>query len=224
MRSGSMRLDAGSIRALIESNAHEAAELAGQLTLLLDRASEDAQCLPAARLVTRRLADRLGQALALERLARSRAIRPDAWSPLELAEELEHEAVALAGSRIAIDVHAPDLVPQYWFFDRELVGMALRNAMHNALMYAAAAVTLELRMQDGYLGFGVLDDAGAFPAELLVSRQLPEERAQCKGNALGVHFARVVAASHVHGERRGRLELANRGSGAGGTRFILWLP
>jgi hypothetical protein len=219
---GYMTTEAGSARALIESNAREAADLVGELTLLLDRAAAVAHCLPAARMVTRRLSDRLGQVMMLERLARAGGIRPDAWSPVELVEELEHEAVSLAGSRIAVDVHAPNLVPQFWFFDRELVAMALHNALHSALVYASSAVTLEFRMSDGYLGFGIRDDAGSFPDELLLDAPLRAERGECNGNALGIHFARLVAASHASQQRRGRVELANRSGG--GTCFTLWLP
>jgi hypothetical protein len=51
---------------------------------------------------------------------------------------------------------------------------------------------------------------------------LPAERGDCNGNALGIHFARLVAASHVSEHRRGRVELANRSGG--GTCFTLWLP
>ena len=217
-----MTAEAHHTRALIESNAREAADLVGELTLLLDRALPEAHGLPAARLVTRRLSDRLGQVMMLERLARAGGIRPDAWSPIELVEELEHEAVSLAGSRIAIDVRAPNLVPQFWFFDRELVSMALHNALHSALVYAHSAVTLEFRMSEGYLGFGIQDDVGSFPEELLVDAPLRAERGECNGNALGIHFARLVAASHVSEHRRGRVELANRSGG--GTCFTLWLP
>jgi hypothetical protein len=218
-----MMTEPASTRALIESNAREAADLAGELMLLLDRAGAEAQCLPAARMVTRRLSDRLGQVMTLERLMRPGGIRADAWSPIDVVEELEHEAVSLAGSRIAINVNAPELVPQFWFFDRELVSMALHSALHSALVYARATVTLEFRINDGYLGFSVLDDAGSFPAELLSEAPPRAERGECNGNALGIHFARLVAASHVSSSRRGRIELANRAEGSG-TRFTLWLP
>ena len=42
--------------------------------------------------------------------------------------------------------------------------MTLHGALHSALVYAEAAVTLEFRMASGYLGFGIADDAGSFPA------------------------------------------------------------
>jgi hypothetical protein len=217
-----MHAAAQSRRALIDSNAREAADLVGELTLLLDRSGAEPQCLAAARMLTRRLSDRLGQVSLLQRLAHAGGIRTDAWSPIELVEELEHEAVSLAGSRIAIDVRAPDLVPQCWFFDRELVSMALNNALHSALVYASSALALELRLLDGHLGFGIQDDAGSFPAALLRDEPLRADRGECNGNALGIHFARVVAASHSSRGRQGRVELANRCGG--GTSFTLWLP
>jgi len=210
-------------RTLIESNAREAADLVGELTLLLDRVGNDNPYLAAARMVTRRISDRLGQVMTLERLARSGGIRADAWSPIDVVEELEHEAIALAGRRIEVEVRAPELVPQFWFFDRELVTMTLGNALHSALVHASGAVALEFGLQNGYLGFSVLDDAGAFPAELMEEGPLRLDRGELNGNALGVHFARLVAASHVNAGRKGRLELANRPDRPG-TRFTLWLP
>ncbi len=210
-------------RALIASNAREAADLVGELTLLLDRAVNDRSLLGAARMVTRRLSDRIGQATMLERITDLGGYRPDAWSPIEIVEELEHEAVSLAGERIDVHVVAPDLVPQYWFFDRELVTMALGSALHNALTHAVRSVSLEYAVNAGYFGLSVVDDAGAFPLELLHGARLQLERSECNGNALGVHFARLVAMLHVNNGRHGRVELKNHPEGSG-TRFTLWLP
>jgi hypothetical protein len=210
-------------RALIASNAREAADLVGELTLLLDRLGSDRTCLPVARMVTRRISDRLGQVTTLERLAGAGGYRPDAWSPIEIMEELEHEAVSLAGERIDVRVIAPDLVPQNWFFDRELVTTALAGALHSALLHATASVALEFGMRDGYLGYSIVDDSGSFPAELLSEAPPRLGRGECNGNALGVHFARLVAAIHVDDGRPGRVELLNR-TDAPGTRFTLWLP
>jgi len=217
-------LGPGATRALIASNSREAADLVGELTLLLDRAVNDRSLLGVARMVTRRLSDRIGQATMLERLANVGGYRPDAWSPIEIVEELEHEAVSLAGSRVDVNVVAPDLVPQYWFFDRELVTMALGGALHNALTHAVRSVSLEYAVREGCFGVSVVDDAGAFPLELLQQGTRPLlERGELNGNALGVHFARLVAMLHVNGGRPGRVELQNR-SDAPGTRFTLWLP
>ncbi len=217
-----MAAESGSARALIDSNAREAADLVGELMLLLDRMEGAPAGLASARMLTRRLSDRLAQANTLERITTHGGYHPDGWSPIEIVEELEHEAVSLAGERIDVRVVAPDLVPQCWFFDRELVTMALAGALHNALLHAVDAISLEFGMQEGYLGFSIVDDSGAFPAELLTD-QARFERGECNGNALSVHFARAIASLHVTQERRGKVELSNRPVGAG-TRFTLWLP
>jgi len=220
--------DAGQIanrsaRALIEANAQEATDLIGELTLLLDRIGNESAYIAAARMVTRRIADRLGQLVTLQRLERGGGMRPDMWSPIAVLEELEHEAIALAGNRTDISVRTPELVPQYWFFDRELAGMVLTNALHSALTHATRSVVLELRLHDGQLGFCVADDGGAFPDELVAPAVRPFERGEINGNALGVYFARLVAATHTHAGRHGWVELSNRSDGPG-TRFALWLP
>ena len=217
-----MAAESGSARALIDSNAREAADLVGELMLLLDRMEGAHAGLASARMLTRRLSDRLAQANTLERITANGGYHPDGWSPIEIVEELEHEAVSLAGERIDVHVVAPDLVPQCWFFDRELVTMALAGALHNALVHAVDAISLEFGMHEGYLGFSIVDDSGAFPAELL-TQQARFDRGECNGNALSVHFARAIASLHVTQDRSGKVELSNRTVGAG-TRFTLWLP
>ena len=210
-------------RALIEANAHEATDLIGELTLLLDRIGNESAYVAAARMVTRRIADRLGQLMTLERLERGGGMHADMWSPIALLEELEHEAIALAGNRMDISVRTPDLVPQYWFFDRELAGMVLGNALHSALTHATRSVVLELQLREGRLGFCISDDGGGFPQALVASTAQPFERGEINGNALGIHFARLVAAAHTYAGRCGSVELSNRADGPG-TRFVLWLP
>lgn len=213
----------GSTRALIESNAREATDLVAQLMLLLDHLEAEPENLVSARMVTRRLSDRLAQAGTLERLTGSGGCHPDAWSPIEVIEELEHEAVSLVGDRIDVRVVAPDLVPQCWFFDRELVATALLGILHAALLHAVESVDIEFGMREGCLGFSISDDSGSFPVELLDQEPASLERGECNGNALGIHFARLVAALHVNRGRPGQVELVNRPGGAG-TSVTLWLP
>ena len=213
----------GNARALIEANAYEATDLIGELTLLLDRIGNESAYVAAARMVTRRIADRLGQLMTLERLERGGGMHADMWSPIAVLEELEHEAIALAGNRMDISVRTPDLVPQCWFFDRELTGMVLGNALHSALTHATRSIVLELQLRDGRLGFSISDDGGGFPQALVASVPQPFERGEINGNALGIHFARLVAAAHTYAGRCGSVELSNRADGPG-TRFVLWLP
>jgi len=211
-----------SVRTLVEANVREAADLVGELTLLLDRMGNESPYLAAARLVTHRISDRLGQLAVLDRdRGAVLSVRAEAWPPSEPLEELEREAASLAGGRIDVRRTAHEVVPQYWFFDRELVSAALRNALHSALVYSTGSITLGLAVCEGCLGFSIEDDGGAFPATL-IDGSAPE-RGACNGNALGVHFARLVASAHVNGARRGRLELANL-EHRRGTRFTLWLP
>ena len=91
-----------SARALIEANAQEATDLIGELTLLLDRIGNESAYIAAARMVTRRIADRLGQLVTLQRLERGGGVRPDMWSPIAVLEELEHEAIALEDSEVCV--------------------------------------------------------------------------------------------------------------------------
>lgn len=103
-------------------------------------------------------------------------------------------------------------LPPFWYFDRQLVLMALDAAIHNALGFAQRQVTLRVRAQDGHLVFSVEDDGGglghAKPAEPFAT-------------GLGTALCRTVARAHGTRRADGGVRLFNRPQG--GACFELWL-
>jgi K+-sensing histidine kinase KdpD len=174
----------------------------------------------AARLQCQGVVDRLQQALLIYKSI-SQPIHPDidAWSPHDMLNEIRDRAVALSRGRIQVEaVRAPDL-PQIWFFDRDLVEMALINAIHNSLAYGRTRLRIEAGMQEGFLALKLHDDSPGYPDHILNGDAADAPR-HGKGTGLGLQFCRIIAQSHDNQGRRGELRLHNDQ----GAVFCLLLP
>lgn len=174
----------------------------------------------AARLLCQNVVDRLQQALLIYK-AIDQPIRPaiDAWSPHDAVHEIRDRAAALARGRIRVEaVLAPD-VPEIWFFDRDLVEMALINAIHNSLAHARSTLRIEAGMTEGCLALTVRDDSAGYPEHILACAAA-NAPCQSTGTGLGLQFSSAIAQSHDNRGRRGELRLHNDQ----GAVFCLLLP
>ena len=129
---------------------------------------------------------------------------PDAF-----LEEVHADAQALAGARVEL-VTELDSAPAFWFFDRQLVRLALDSAIYNALRFASARIVLGCRMDGGRLCFYVSDDGPGV-----------QDVACATSTGLGRRLCDEVARAHKNQGRQGRSALRNHGSGA---VFELHLP
>lgn len=173
-----------------------------------------------ARLLCQQVVDRLQQALLVYK-AQNQPIVPmvDAYSPRDLADELRDTAASLARGRLEVDVQAAENVPAIWFLDRNLVEMALINALHNSLSYAKSRITIYLAMEEGCLDISVLDDSDGYPEHVLQAFAARQPY-RSTGTGLGLQFAQLVAEAHENKGRVGELRLSNQG----GALFTLRLP
>jgi len=176
----------------------------------------------AARLICQRSVERLQQALLIYKAAgETLHVFIDAHSPLDMLRELGDSTSSLAGNRLTVDILIGDQVPDIWFFDWNLVQMAMLNAIHNALAYARSTIRIEADMQDGCLAFTVRDDSNGFPEQILAcAGKNAVSSGSAKGTGLGLRFARLIAELHENQGRIGSLRLYND---AGGV-FSLLLP
>lgn len=205
---------------------HELKNDLGLLSMSLERIplhgdiTHDAT-LDAARLHCQGVVDRLHQALLIYR-ASDQEIHPnvDAYSPLELVERVAARANALAHGRFHIRTAVSPHMPALRFFDRDLVEMALLNAIHNALAHARTTIGIEAAVVDDYLELTVRDDSVGYPEHVLASVADGTPCHAAVGTGLGLQFARLIAESHIDRERRGELRLANDN----GAVFRLLLP
>jgi len=205
---------------------HELKNNLGLLTATIDSIplsgqSQHDQAVDDARLLCQRVVDRLQQALMVYK-SQIHGIVPmvDAFSPRDLVEELRDTAASLARDRLQVEIQVADGVPAIWFFDRDLVVMALINAIHNSISYARQTIRIGLAMDDGCLDVSVWDDSDGFPEHMLraFAEGLPY---RSTGTGLGLQFAKMIADVHRNKGRVGELRLSNQD---GGARFVLRLP
>ena len=200
---------------------HELKNELGLLGHAIDRiprheAEHDA-AVDAARLLCQRVGGRLQQALLVYKSG-TQPIHPsiDAWPPADMVQAVADQAAALAHGRLRVEVEFAPGLPDIWFFDRELVGMALINAVHNSLAHARTRIAIEAGMVDGCLAFSVRDDSAGYPDAVLNGHVI----GKASGTGLGLQFSRLIAASHDNQGRRGELRLHNDS----GAVFSLLLP
>jgi K+-sensing histidine kinase KdpD len=174
----------------------------------------------AARLLCQGVVDRLQQSLLIYK-AIDQPIRPaiDAWSPQDAVHEIRDRAAALSRGRIRVEAVLAQDVPEIWFFDRDLVEMALINAIHNSLTHARSTLSIEASMTEGCLALTVRDDSAGYPEHILAG-VAANAAFQATGTGLGLQFSRLIAQSHDNQGRRGELRLHNEQ----GAVFCLLLP
>lgn len=137
----------------------------------------------------------------------------DIYSPLEFVAELAQAAISLSWNRLIIEACAEDDVPNEWSFDRNLLNLAIMNAIHNCLKYAKTDVRLKLSMEDDMLKISVSDDSGWYPEHILKS-DVSDVKDVKAGTGLWLRFANFIAKAHKKDGRSGFVRLCNDGNRA----------
>ena len=162
-----------------------------------------------ARLLGQKVADRMTQTLLLYKNAHGGLVLNgiDAHSPEDLVQELGRQVRSLT-RKLEVVVRVAEGVPAIWFFDRNMLEMALINGVHNSIRYARNRVEIEARVRDGMLAVLVRDDSDGYPGHILeaVAADKPIES---QGTGLGLRFARLIARAHRNEGRTGDLYLYN---------------
>lgn len=204
---------------------HELKNNLGLLSMTIDRIpmQEDPahdDTVNAARLLCQGVAERLQQALLMYKAA-NQPIHPaiDAYSPHDLVHEIKDRAAALSRNRFQVEASLSPDVPAIWFLDRDLIEMALINAIHNSLAYARATIRIEASMVEGCLAIAVRDDSDGYPEHILAGENTNTPY-RSTGTGLGLQFSRLIAQSHENKGRLGELRLHNEQ----GAVFCLLLP
>lgn len=210
---------------LLAALLHEMKNNLGLLALSLDEmrtrpGGDHTTQLEASRLLCERVIDRLRQTLLLYKNGNDRfVLNVDAHPVRDFLRELAQTADSLASGRLIIEARQAEDAPELWFFDRNLVHMAMVSAIHNSIQYAAARIRIEAGLTEGMLRLTVRDDSPGYPPHILecVAQDRPFST---RGTGLGLTFAKLIAQAHENRGRYGRLQLDN----AAGAVFSLLLP
>lgn len=171
-------------------------------------AEHDAK-LDEARLLGQRVSERLMQSLFLYKGEKGGVVLSgiDAYCPADMLEEIAVQARSLSKQlEVTVDI-APD-VPPFWFYDRNMLEMALINALHNSLSYARKRIDIHAEVRDDMLAISVRDDSEGYPPHILEA--VTEGRTlHSNGTGLGLRFARLIAEAHTNNGKAGQLRLFN---------------
>ncbi len=204
---------------------HEVKNHLGLLGMTLERIplsgnTEHDEPVDAARLLCQGVADRLQQALWLYKANRGPlTINVDAYSPHDLINALAARTKSLSHGRFVVETRLAADLPAVAFFDRDLVEMAMMNAIQNSLAYARARIVIEAALEAGGLVLTVRDDSAGYPPQVLESVAAGTPY-RSRGTGLGLQFARLIAQLHENRGCRGALYL----SSDQGAVFRLVLP
>lgn len=183
-------------------------------------ASDHDQPLDEVKLLCQRASERLMQALFIYRTDQGGELlnAVDAYSTEDFILEIAVQARALR-SDLEVDTSLDADVPALWFFDRNMLEMALMNALHNSVAYARARIRIAARVEAGMLCIAIEDDSEGYPEHIL--RAVAEDKPlNSNGTGLGLRFARMIARAHNNNGRTGSLALYNRD----GAVFEIRLP
>lgn len=172
------------------------------------------------RLQCQRTSERLMQALFVYKHDQSGTVlnAVDAYPIEDFVNEMAIQARSLR-PRLVIDTDVATDVPAIWFFDRNMLEMALLNALHNSLIYARERIRIAARVEDGMLCLAIEDDSDGYPEHILQAVETGKPL-KSNGTGLGLRFASMIAKAHSNEERVGRLRLRNQN----GAVFEMLVP
>jgi signal transduction histidine kinase len=140
-------------------------------------------------------------------------------SPLDLMQALQRAwqvRLARSGSKLQVHIERPEEAPDFWYFDRRIVQLALDAAVHNATRFARTHITLSARVQEAAVGkdlvWQIRDDGPGLSADSVCSH----------ATGLGTSLCEAVAQAHALGPRHGLVSL--RPAEQGGALFEMRLP
>jgi signal transduction histidine kinase len=128
-----------------------------------------------------------------------------------------------SGQKIELVIECDDSL--LWFFDPELVGIAINNLVGNSIKYAKSKISISARVTDGLLTLAVNDDGDGYPEVMLDDPEKFVKRVNHRtgSTGLGLFFSSVIASEHKRGQIQGTISLDNDSPLSGG-RFKIMLP
>ena len=169
--------------------------------------------------------DNLVQLLALYKMEnQGLAVNIDEYFVRDFLEEMLSSAKAMFKMRnIELDIHCPaDLA---WYYDRDLIAGALRNAVNNALRYAKTKIRIVAEESHHYLVLSVHDDGKGYSEDIMNNGRTQGHGMDfSSGNTgLGLFFTSRVVELHNNKGRHGAIEFGTSDV-LGGARFSIKLP
>ena len=130
----------------------------------------------------------------------------------------------LAANRgLKLDMQCDDSL--MWFFDPDMVGIAINNIIGNCMRYTSSQVRVSASLENGQLSICIDDDGPGYPQHMLQDIEQIMNRVDFNSGStgLGLYFAATIAQRHQRQGRHGNIQVEN-GDRLGGGSFRINLP
>ena len=175
-----------------------------------------------------RLDAMLMQLLGLYKLEHGQLLVQPTYCRLdELFEDLHNRHRELLDYRnieLQLELEDPDLEG---YFDHNLIGTVLDNAMGNAMTYCKKNIRLHAQRDDNGVLITINDDGCGYPDSLLGAIRERESSSidrDSGSTGLGLYFAANIIAMHDQEDRPARLELSKEESPGACMQIWIGLP
>ncbi len=215
---------------VLASTVHEMKNSLGLLMNQLDdvdfgTSGENRKTLSSIKYEASRINTSLMEMLALYKLENKQlSLHIDEVVVIDLIEDCVAAFAVLADSKdVRIEVDCDEML--IWFFDPDLVGIAINNIVGNSIRYAESLIRISVAVQANELGIQIDDDGDGYPQKMLLDVENFTNRVNLSSGStgLGLFFAHRIASIHERKNRSGYIQLANGGKLSGGS-FRISLP
>lgn len=111
------------------------------------------------------------------------------------------------------------------YLDSDLINIVLDDVLANAMRYGRHVIRMARSEDSHYFALTSEDDGPGYPQSMLSNKgtDVGEFDIATGRAGLGLFFAKMIAATHIDGDRSGSVHLCNGGS-LGGEVFTMRLP
>ncbi len=191
----------------------------------LEAESENLQTISTIRYESSRINQSLIQLLTLYKLDNNQLSIQKL--EVEVADFIEdcvaaHSLLA-ANKGIQLDIICDDMM--IWFFDPDMVGIAINNILGNSIRYTHSRIVISINLIEGHLVIQIDDDGSGYPENMIQNPGdfIKNTNYSTGSTGLGLFFSATVAQYHQREGRQGRINLKNGGDLNGGC-FQIVLP
>lgn len=124
---------------------------------------------------------------------------------------------------IQLDMQCDDAL--IWFFDPDMVGIAINNIIGNCIRYTKSKVLVSAELYNGQLSIRIDDDGQGYPENMIDEPEqlMKKINFNTGSTGLGLYFAATIAQRHQRQHRCGNIQIDND-SPIGGGCFQINLP
>lgn len=202
--------------------------LMGQLDTISERLaldSENQQAVSGLRYEANRINVSLMELLTLYRLEKKQiGIHVVEVIMADFIEDCFATHSILAASKgINLDMDCDDSL--IWFFDPDLMGIAINNIIGNSIRYTQSCVLVSVNTRQDSLVIQIDDDGAGYPQSMLTEAEnfTTKIDSSTGSTGLGLFFAETIASKHKRLHRQGSTQLKNGRLLSGGS-FRIVLP